>query len=381
MTEKPGQQTQVPSLAYVTRPGLERLVVQNLGLNLVTLWFYRFWAKTRWRRHIWSNVSLLGDPIEYTGTGAEMFKGFLVALAVLAPVFIIFNLWQFAVSDSAIGLFIEQIFYFATLYFLIVAARFYARRYRLSRTRWRGVPLALDARFLDYVKVHFTQHGLALLTLFLLWPRASLNVEAWLMSRTRLGDRHFDCKIEWRPAFWPWITFLFAGLLALVIILGKLAAIMPQVFGDLGLPGMSLWWAFFAVLFAAASYTAYRVRSLRQTIAGLNLGDVKFACEARAAPIITFIVVGIATLLAIGTLGALMAIGAGSVFVIFVVPIALLVAHAIIRDAWVAPWIVDHVVNSVTIINPLSLNAIANAAHDSMTRGEGLADSFDVGIA
>ncbi|MFM7304801.1 MAG: DUF898 family protein, partial [Alphaproteobacteria bacterium] len=88
MTETPGQPTQVPSLAYVTRPGLERLVLRNLGLNLVTLWFYRFWAKTRWRRHIWSNISLLGDPVEYTGTGAEMFKGFLIALAVLAPLFI-----------------------------------------------------------------------------------------------------------------------------------------------------------------------------------------------------------------------------------------------------------------------------------------------------
>jgi hypothetical protein len=32
-------------------------------------------------------------------------------------------------------------------------------------------------------------------------------------------------------------------------------------------------------------------------------------------------------------------------------------------------------------MNPSSLNAIADAAHDSMTRGEGLADSFDVGIA
>lgn len=381
MTDAPGQQTQAPSLAYVTRPGLERLVLRNLGLNLVTLWFYRFWAKTRWRCHIWSNVSLLGDPIEYTGTGVEMFKGFLVALAVLAPVFIIFNLWQFAVSDSDIGLFIEQIIYFATLYFLIVAARFYARRYRLSRTRWRGVPLALDARFLDYIKIHFIHYGLALLTLFLLWPRASLHVEAWLMSRTRLGNRYFDCKIEWRPAFWPWITFLFGGLLGVAIILGKLAATMPQVFGDLGLPGLSLWWAFFAVLFAAASYTAYRVRLLRQTLGGLSLGDVKFACEARAAPIITFIVVGIATLLAIGTLGALMAIGSDSLFVILVVPFAFLVAHAVIRDAWVAPWIVDHVVNSVTIMNPLSLNAIADAAHDSMTRGEGLADSFDVGIA
>lgn len=380
MTETPGQPTQVPSLAYVTRPGLERLVLRNLSLNLVTLWFYRFWAKTRWRRHIWSNVSLLGDPIEYTGTGEEMFKGFLVALAVLAPLFILFNLWQLAVSESAVGLFFEQIVYFATLYFLIVAARFYARRYRLSRTRWRGVPLALDARFIDYVKVHFTQHGLALLTLFLLWPRASLMVEAWLMSRTRLGSVYFDCKVEWRPAFWPWITFLFAALLTIGIILGRLAATMPQVFGDFGLPSLSLWWAFFAVLFTAASYAAYRVKLLRQTIGGLSLGNVFFASEARAAPIITFIVVGIATLLAIGTLGTLMVIGSGSLFVVFVMPIVFLFAFAIIRDAWVAPWMIDHVVTSVTITNPSSLNDIASAAQDSMTRGEGLADSFDVGI-
>jgi uncharacterized membrane protein YjgN (DUF898 family) len=380
VTEAPGQPTQMPSLAYITRPGLERLVLRNLALNMVTLWIYRFWAKTRWRRHIWTSVSLLGDPIEYTGTGAEMFKGFLIALAVLAPLFILFNLWQWAVSESAIGLLFEQIIYFATLYFLIVAARFYARRYRLSRTWWRGVPLALDARFIDYLKVHFTQYGLALLTLFLLWPRASLMVEAWLMSKTRLGNVHFDCKIEWRPAFWPWITFLCGALLAVAIILGKLAATMPQIFSDFGLPGLSLWWAFFAVLFAAASYTAYRVKLLRQTINGLRLGDVVFSSQTRAAPVITFIVVGVATLLAIGTLGALMAIGTGSFLVILAIPIAFLVAHAIIRDAWVAPWIVDHIVNSVTIMNPLSLNAIANAAQDSMTRGEGLADSFDVGI-
>ncbi|MBM3588470.1 MAG: DUF898 family protein [Alphaproteobacteria bacterium] len=84
----------------------------------------------------------------------------------------------------------------------MVAARFYAWRYRLSRTRWRGVPLALDARFIDYVKVHFTQHGLALLTLFLLWPRASLMVDARLMSRMCVGNMYFDYKVEWRPAFW-----------------------------------------------------------------------------------------------------------------------------------------------------------------------------------
>jgi len=46
-----------------------------------------------------------------------MFKGFLIALVFRAPLFILFNLWQWAVSGSAVALFIEQIVYFATLYF------------------------------------------------------------------------------------------------------------------------------------------------------------------------------------------------------------------------------------------------------------------------
>jgi len=47
MTKTPGQPIQVLSLAYVIRPGLEQLLLRNLVVNLVTLWFYRFWAKTR----------------------------------------------------------------------------------------------------------------------------------------------------------------------------------------------------------------------------------------------------------------------------------------------------------------------------------------------
>jgi len=52
-----------------------------------------------------------------------MFKGFLIALVFRAPLFILFNLWQWAVSGSAVALFIEQIVYFATLYFFLSLQR------------------------------------------------------------------------------------------------------------------------------------------------------------------------------------------------------------------------------------------------------------------
>ena len=57
------------------------IVLLNALLNVLTLSLYRFWGKTRVRRYLWDNTNLLGDRLEYTGTGGELFKGFLFVLS------------------------------------------------------------------------------------------------------------------------------------------------------------------------------------------------------------------------------------------------------------------------------------------------------------
>ena len=51
-------------------------------LTVLTLGIYRFWARTRLRRYIWSAIDVGGDSFEYTGTGLEKFLGFLIGLVV-----------------------------------------------------------------------------------------------------------------------------------------------------------------------------------------------------------------------------------------------------------------------------------------------------------
>ena len=63
---------------------LFKLAMVTALLTLVTLGIYRFWAKTRIRKYIWSSTSAGGDAFEYTGNGLEKFLGFLVAVVVLA---------------------------------------------------------------------------------------------------------------------------------------------------------------------------------------------------------------------------------------------------------------------------------------------------------
>ena len=69
-----------------------RLVRNGAALELVTFGFYRFWLATDIRRHLWSHTSVDGDAPEYTGRGRELLVGFLFALAILAPLYIVYFL-------------------------------------------------------------------------------------------------------------------------------------------------------------------------------------------------------------------------------------------------------------------------------------------------
>ena len=62
------------------------IALTNLLLTIVTLGIYRFWAKTRERRYLWSHTRFIDDTLEWTGTGKELFIGFIMAaVLVLFP--------------------------------------------------------------------------------------------------------------------------------------------------------------------------------------------------------------------------------------------------------------------------------------------------------
>jgi hypothetical protein len=112
------------------------LAKRGAALDFVTLGFYRFWLLTDIRRHLWSNTLVDGDAAEYTGRGKELLIGFLVALAILVPIYLGYFL---------IGLEAEHYQAFASIpliaffYLFGQFAIFRARRYRMTRTVWRGV--------------------------------------------------------------------------------------------------------------------------------------------------------------------------------------------------------------------------------------------------
>jgi uncharacterized membrane protein YjgN (DUF898 family) len=88
------------ALRYDGKVGqLYGIFLLNILLTLVTLGIFRFWAMARVRRYLWSRLQFQGRRLEYTGTGGELFLGFLLAGLILLGVFLVTAALFYALSQ------------------------------------------------------------------------------------------------------------------------------------------------------------------------------------------------------------------------------------------------------------------------------------------
>src|SRR5262245_1058769 len=74
---------------------LWRVLVRGGLLLMVTLGLYRFWLTTDVRRFLWANTVIAGESAEYSGTPTELLRGFLIAIVILVPLYVVFFLSAF----------------------------------------------------------------------------------------------------------------------------------------------------------------------------------------------------------------------------------------------------------------------------------------------
>src|SRR6202163_971450 len=182
-----------------------RLLRRGAGLELVTVGFYRFWLATDMRRHLWSHTEIDGDAAEYTGRAKELLIGFLIALAILLPIYLAYFL---------VGLEAERYKAFASiplfLFFYLFGqfAIYRARRYRLTRTVWRGVRFWMSGSGWAYAGQAALWGLLMILTLGLILPWREAALERYKMRHTYYGDLQgsFDGR-GWdffKRGWWLW---------------------------------------------------------------------------------------------------------------------------------------------------------------------------------
>lgn len=161
-----------------------RLMVRGAVLLMFTLGIYRFWLVTDIRRFLWSHSEIDDQTLEYSGTPFELLLGFLFALAVLVPVY--GGIFYAALDLGVLGE-LSGVLGFVLLLFLGNFAIYRARRYRLTRTIYRGVRFKQEGSALRYSVCAVFWWTLIVLTLGLAYPFAQGALERFKMRNTLYG--------------------------------------------------------------------------------------------------------------------------------------------------------------------------------------------------
>jgi uncharacterized membrane protein YjgN (DUF898 family) len=265
------------------------IAATNALLIVCTLGIYRFWAAARQRRYLWSRTRVIDDCLEWTGTGKEMFFGFLIVICVLAPFFLFFQFLFPALlargkADAAFGIF--TLFYITIIY-LGGFARFRALRYRLSRSWWHGIRGGSDDPGWNYGGEYLGRIILSAMTMFVVYPWAATRLWNSRWKAMSFGPLEFRSKLtaEGLKRRWVLVYALPFALILAMIFLAIVGAGFLRVAGagSSARPALSaIFIAAFAVVYLAIPLATlhWYAQYYRHAAAALSLGELEFGFDA-----------------------------------------------------------------------------------------------------
>lgn len=262
----------------------------NLLLTIVTLGIYRFWATARERRYLWAQTQFIDDRLEWTGTGKELFIGFLLVLALFGIPFLFLQFGaQALVFQGYPGVAaILGLLAFLTIFYLAGIARYRALRYRLSRTYWHGIRGGSDDQGWGYGLSYMWKTFVSYLPFGLLIPWAMMSLWNQRWNAMSFGPYGFAANGSASATFKRFLLFYLSPILFVLMVVAIASVTgmgMGGVFVRSGLPPVLQIIAFFVIvlgvyvllgMIALAYYAAF----LREAIGKLTLGELSFTFEA-----------------------------------------------------------------------------------------------------
>ncbi len=266
-----------------------KIAIVNLLLTIITLGFYRFWATTREREYLWSETQFIDERLEWTGTGKELFIGFLV---VLLLIFLPFTIIQFIAQGAVLqgyptlGGFITLLLAMM-IFYLGGVAYFRALRYRLGRTYWHGIRGGSNEPGFQYGLSYMGKYFLGMITLYLLipWAMVSLWNERW--NHMSFGTHQFQSNAKWEKLMKRFMLFYIAPFV-MAIGIGIIFAVsysfdLSDIDPESTAFGIFIFSAILSVylIFPIIGLIFYS-KFFRVVVGSLRLHDLEFSFSARS---------------------------------------------------------------------------------------------------
>ncbi len=258
-----------------------KIWIVNLLLSIVTLGIYSAWAKVRRMQYFYRNTRLAGSSFDYHGTPKAILKGRVIAFSLLAIYSAAGELNP--ILGAALGLLIATI-----MPWLIVRSL----RFKLYNSSYRGLRFGFAGSDRQAYRVFLLYPLLTGLTLFMLAPFTHQRIKQFQHQNSRFGNTsfNFDATVK---SFYA----IYFQILGIVVALSILTAIMFK--NELSWMMALLPFAFLAAFLVATSYLAVALPNLIWN--STCLGNHRFHSRLEVLP---YLWISFSNLLGIGlTLG------------------------------------------------------------------------------
>jgi len=232
-----------------------RIWIVNLLLSVLTLGIYSAWAKVRSQRYLHANTRLDGASFGYHARPAAILKGRIVAVLLLIAYVVLTQEMQLT------GLLIVLVAAVVLLPWLL----YRSLRFRLANTSYRALRFGFQAPLRKSYVVFALWPVLTLFTLYLLTPFTHRAIKAFQHNHSRYGSARFSFDARTRDFY-----LRYGAWLAGVVLAGGLPVLAAWLFlRDAGAGGMDgaeffsvAWIWIYAVLLATTPMLAASLRNL-----------------------------------------------------------------------------------------------------------------------
>jgi uncharacterized membrane protein YjgN (DUF898 family) len=163
-----------------------KIQIVNTILSILTLGLYYPWAKEKSLKYLYSKSTFEDTPFVFSGTGKEMFKGFVKALIILVLLYGAF-FYLNMIDHPVWGILVI----YAGVLVLMPLSIHGSYRYRMAKTSWKGIRFGYTGNRNQLIGLFFKGLLFTLLTFGFYGAWFVMNLRRYLLSNIKVGNARF----------------------------------------------------------------------------------------------------------------------------------------------------------------------------------------------
>ena len=164
------------------------ILIVNWILTVLTLGFYYPWARAKQLQYIYSHTTLNNESFYFSGTGAEIFKGFIKLIGMYLLFLVGYGLFVSYAESPILAIVLLYLCMIAIIPLILHGSL----RYRMSRTSYRGIRFGYRGDRKELMVQFFRDILLTIVTLGIYSAWFSMNLRSYTHRHIRYGNVEFS---------------------------------------------------------------------------------------------------------------------------------------------------------------------------------------------